>query len=213
MATLDTTDQRSLAGIRLTGQTLLMATFTLVETLAIGFWLTLVLTAPPLSGMSILGFALLAGGLLTKNVLTEAAINGLSLDVPAKRLLGISIAESFHWSVWLGIALAGDGVAGILVAGVLFAVVLVPHHTVEQNILRGAEPFETVFDLETVGFSLVQAAGATLWLLFAFEGALFRDLLEVLGLWTVGPGAVGLGLLAVVLFIEHDIGLALARRE
>jgi hypothetical protein len=213
MATLDTTDQMSLAGIRLTGQTLLMATFTLVEVLAVGFWLTLVLNEPPLSGGSILGFVLLAVGLLAKNVLTDAAVNGLSLDIPAKELLGISVSEAFHWSVWLGIALAAGGVTSILIAGLLFAVVLVPQHTIEHNILRGADPFETVFDLETVGFTLVQAAGATLWLLFAFEGELFRELLQVLGLWTIGPGAVGLTLLAAALFIEHEIGLALARQE
>lgn len=212
MATLDRADRSSLVGVGLTGRTLLKATFTLVETLALGLWLTLVVGSPPLSAGSVLGLAVLSVGLLLKNVLTEAAVNGLSLDIPARRLLGISVLETCLWAVWLAIADATAGVVGVLVAGVFFAVVLVPQHTIECNVLRGADPFESVFDLGTVGCSLVEAVGATLWLLFVFEGALFQGLLRAVGLASVGPGAVGLGLLAVFLLIEHDVGLALARR-
>jgi len=213
MATLDSTERSSLTGFRLTGQTLLMATFTLVETLALGLWLTLVADAALLSMASATGLVVLTVGLVLEHVLTEATVNGLSLELPVAQLVGISVSETFLWALWLGITEAAGGVEGILVAGVVLAVLLVPQHSIEDNILRGAEPFASVLDIDTLGFSLVEAVGATLWLLFVFEGQQFRWVLTAAGLGSIDPGAIGLGLLAVALFIEHDIGLALARRS
>lgn len=213
MATYDTTERSSLTGLLLTGQTLLMATFTLVETLTLGLWLTLVVDAPLLSIGSALGITVLTVGLVVEHVLTDATVNGLSLDFPVKRIVAISVSEAFLWVLWLGIADAAGGVEGIFVAGIVLTVLLVPQHTIEDNILRGEDPFASVFGLGTVGFSLVESVGATVWLLFVFEGPMFRDLLTAAGLGSIDSGAVGLGLLAVFLFIEHDIGLALARQN
>jgi hypothetical protein len=213
MATLDSTGRSSLTGFLLTGQTLLMATFTLVETLALGLWLTLVVDAQLLSVASALGILVLTVGLVVEHIRADASVNGLSLSCPVKRSVGISVSEAFLWVLWLGVSESIGGVTGIIVAGVLLAVLLVPQHTIEDNILRGEEPFSSVVSLGTVGFSVVESVGATLWLLFVFEGRLFAGLLDAAGLSSIDPGAVGLGLLAVVLFIEHDIGLALARRS
>jgi len=125
-------------------------------------------------------------------------------------VLAVSLSEGLLWVLWLGVAERVGGVDGVLAAGVLFAVLLIPQHTVEDNVLRGAAPFESVVDLGTVGFSVVEAVGATVWLLLAFEGGQFGGLLATLGLGGVDPAAVGLGALALFLLVEHDIGVARA---
>jgi len=213
MATLGPEERTSLTGLRVLGQTLSMVAFTLVETVALGLWLTLVRDAPLLSVASALGIGALGVGLVFEHVLTDATVNGLSLAVvPDRQVLGISLSETLLWVVWLGLAAQLGGVGGILGAGVVLAVLLVPQHTVEDNVLRDRPPFSSVLDPMTIGFSLVEAVGATLWLLFVFEGWLFKDVLVALGLGGVGADAVGLAVLAVFLSVEHDIGVALAKQ-
>lgn len=212
MATIDSGERSSLAGVRITGQTLLMVAFTLVQTVTLGLWLTIVAGASVISAASAVGLSVLTLGLALEHVLTDATINGVSVDVlPGRRVLAVSISEALLWGLWLGVAQRLGGVDGILVAGALLAVLLVPQHTVEDNVLRGVSPFETVIDLGTAGFSLVEAVGATVWLVLVFEGEQFSGLLGALGLGGVDPAAVGLAALAVILLIEHDIGVALAR--
>lgn len=212
MATIDSGDRSSLAGVRLTGQTLLMVAFTLVQTLALGLWLTLVESAPVISAVSAVGLGVLSMGLLLEHVLTDARINGVSVEAtPDRQAVGVSVAEALLWVLWLGVAQRIGGVDGVLAAGVLLAVLLVPHHTVEDNVLRGEPPFRSVLDLGTVGFSLVEAIGATVWLLLVFEGSQFAGVLQTVGLGGVDPAAVGLAALSVFLLVEHDIGVALAR--
>lgn len=212
MSTIDSGDRSPLAGVRVTGQTLLMVGFTLVETLALGLWLTLVAGAPVISAASAVGLAVLTLGLVVEHVLTDATVNGFAVDiVPGRQVLAVSLSEALLWVLWLGVAERLGGVDGILVAGALFAVLLVPQHTVEDNVVRGEPPFESVVDLCTVEFSVVEAVGATVWLLLVSEGEQFGPLLGSLGLGGVDPGAVGLAALAVVLLIEHDISVTLAR--
>ncbi|WP_262177862.1 hypothetical protein [Haloarcula laminariae] len=212
MTTIDSGERSSLAGVRVTGQTLLMVGFTLVETLALGLWLTLVQGEPLISAASAVGFGVLSLGLVLKHALADAAVNGLSVSaLPGRQILGVSVAEALLWALWLGVAERLGGVDGILVAGGLFAVLLVPQHTIEDNVVRGVGPFASVVDIGTVGASVVEAVGATVWLLLAFESGQFSGLLSALGLAGVDPAAVGLAALSVVLLIEHDIGVALAR--
>ncbi|MBX0285259.1 hypothetical protein EGH22_02890 [Halomicroarcula sp. F28] len=212
MATIDSGERSALAGFRVTGQTLLMVGFTLVQTLALGLWLTLVADAPLISAASAVGLGVLTLGLVLEHVLTDATINGVSVSaLPGKQAFAVSGSEALLWVLWLGVAQRLGGVDGILVAGALLAVLLMPQHTVEDNVLRGVAPFETVIDLGTAGFSVVEAVGATVWLLLVFEGQQFSGLLAALGLAGVDSSAVGLAALAVVLLVEHDIGVALAR--
>ncbi|MBX0303263.1 hypothetical protein [Haloarcula salinisoli] len=212
MATIDSGERSALAGFRVTGQTLLMVGFTLVQTLALGLWLTLVADAPLISAASAVGLGVLTLGLVLEHVLTDATINGVSVSaLPGKQTFAVSGSEALLWVLWLGVAQRLGGVDGILVAGALLAVLLMPQHTVEDNVLRGVAPFETVMDLGTAGFSVVEAVGATVWLLLVFEGQQFSGLLAALGLAGVDSSAVGLAALAVVLLVEHDIGVALAR--
>jgi len=213
MATLDPSERSSLTGVLVAGQTLLMVVFTLVETVALGLWLTLVEDAPILSIASAVGIGALVIGLVVEHILTDATINGLGdVSLLDRKIAGVSVSEALLWVVWLGAAEELGGVDGILIAGAVLAVLLVPQHTIEDNVLRDEEPLGSVFDLGTVGFSLVEATGATVWLLLVLEGAQFQGLLTTVGLGGVDPSAVGLGALAVVLLIEHDIGVALARR-
>lgn len=212
MATLGPEERTSLTGIRVLGQTLSIGAFTLVETLALGLWLTLVRDAPFLSVASALGIGVLTVGLVLEHVLTDATVNGLTVSViPDRQVLGISVSETLLWVVWLAVAAQLGGVDGILVAGGVLTVLLVPQHTIEDNVLRDRPPFSSVLDPMTIGFSLVEAVGATLWLLLVFEGWLFKGALVAVGLGGVGADAVGLGVLAVFLFVEHDIGVALAK--
>ncbi|MDS0284172.1 hypothetical protein [Haloarcula onubensis] len=212
MATIDSGERSALAGVRVTGQTLLMVGFTLVETLALGLWLTLVQSAPVISATSAIGLGVLTSGLVVEHVLTDATVNGVSADaLPDRQALAVSVSEALLWVLWLGVADRLGGVDGILFAGGLFAVLLVPQHTVEDNVLRRVGPFDSVVDLGTAGFSVVEAAGATVWLLLAFEGGQFSGLLASLGLGGVDPAALGLAALAVFLLVEHDIGVKLAR--
>lgn len=212
MATIDSGERSSLAGVRVTGQTLLMVGFTLVETVTLGFWLTLVAGASVISVAAAVGLGVLILGLVVEHVLADATVNGLTVDVlPSRQTLGVSGFEALLWTLWLGVAQRLGGVDGILAAGALLAVLLVVQHTIADNALRGVAPLETVVDLGTAGFSLVEAVGATVWLLLVFEGEQFSGLLGALGLAGVGPSAVGLATLAVCLLVEHDIAVALAR--
>ena len=214
MSTIDSSERSSLTGIRVTGQTLLMVGFTLVETLALGLWLTIVVGEPVISGAAAVGLGVLTLGLILEHALTDATINGLSADiVPGRRVVAVSISEALLWVLWLGVAEQLGGVDGIVVAGVLFAVLLVPQHTVEDNVLRGARPFASVIDLGTLGFSIVEAVGATVWLLLVFESGEVAGLLDSIGFGGVDPAVLGLAAMAVILLIEHDIAVTLARER
>jgi len=184
----------------------------MVETVTLGLWLTLVQSEPVISAASAVGLGVLTLGLVLEHVLTDATVNGLSVDVvPGGQVLGVSVVEALLWVVWLGVAERLGGVDGILIAGALLSVLLIPQHTVEDNVLRGTDPFESVVELGTAGFSVIEAVGATVWLLLVFEGQQFGGTLAALGLGGVDPAAVGLVALAIVLLVEHDIGVALAR--
>lgn len=212
MATFDATQMQSLTGLQATARTFLMVGFTVVETVTLGIWLGLAEGAPVISRPAAIGFGVLTVGLVLEHVLTDATVNGLSLSLPVTRIAGISVSEALLWGLWLGIADQLGGIDGILVAGVVLTVLLVPQHSVEDNILRGEAPLSETFNLDTVGFSLVEGIGATVWLLLVFEGQQFSDLLATLGLGGVDPAVVGLAALGVFLLVEHDIGVTLARQ-
>ncbi|MDS0276314.1 hypothetical protein NDI85_00660 [Halomicroarcula sp. S1AR25-4] len=212
MATFDARQMQSLTGLQATARTFLMVGFTVVETVALGLWLALVQGAPVISRPAAIGLGVLTVGLVVEHVLTDATVNGLSLSFPLARIVGISVSEALLWAVWLGIADRLGGVDGILVAGAVLSVLLVPQHSVEDNILRGEAPLSNVVNLNTIGFSLVEGIGATVWLLLVFEGQQFAGLLATLGFGGVDPAAVGLAALGIFLLVEHDIGVTLARQ-
>lgn len=182
-----------------------VALFTLVETAALGIWLVFVADAPTVSTATAIGLGALLVGLLLEHVLTGFAVNGPPLSAPSLPVLGFSVSETALWAVWLLVAETLGGLVGVLVAGVLLAVLLVPQHSVEDNVLRGRPALGDLIDTGTVGFSAVEATGATLWLGLQF-GA-FGGVLGRVGLGGVDAGLVGLAVLAVFLFVEHRMGV------
>lgn len=199
-------------------RTVLIVLFTGVETVALGLWLAFVEDAAVLSQATAIGLGILLVGLLVEHVLTDAAVRG-SFSVPGGGVVFFSATETALWALWLVIAEQIGGLVGVGVAGVVLAVLLVPQHTIEDNILRGRGLFSRLLDGGTVGFSIIEAAGATVWLAFVFEGELLVDeivrLFEQVGIdlvLEVDPALVGLGILAVALLIEHLVGVRFSRR-
>jgi hypothetical protein len=191
----------------------LVLTFTGVETVALVGWLGLVEGVPTASRAAALGLAVLICGLLLEHYLTDLAVNGRSGTFPFWKALGFSVSEALLWAVWLRIAERLGGVTGIAVAGIVLTVLLVPQHTIEDNVLRGRGLFERVINPDTFGFSLVEAVGGSVWLLFVFQGDLVRPLLANTAAGGVDPALIGVGLLAATLLVEHGIAVSLARRS
>lgn len=127
----------------------LVLTFTAVETIALVAWLGLVDGAPVASQAAALGLGVLIFGLLLEHYLTDLAVNGRSGTFPAWRALGFSVSEALLWAIWLLIAERLGGVAGVAVAGVVLAVLLVPQHTIEDNVLRGRGLFERAAEIRS----------------------------------------------------------------
>lgn len=213
MATHDHGRRTTITGL-LTGfgRVVLVAAFTGVETAALAIWLGIVRDVPVVSGAAVVGLGILFGGLVLEHFLTDVTVNGRDASLPDTAVIGLSASETALWAVWLAIAERIGGLEGVLFAGVVLAVLLVPQHTVEDNDLRGRGPFSGLLNLGTIGISLVESAGATVWLLFVFRGESVGSFLRELGIAGVEPATVGLGLLAAALFVEHNLGVSLARR-
>lgn len=198
---------------------LLILLFTGVETVALGVWLALVEDAAVVSQATALGLGVLLVGLVVEHVLTDAAVNGAPPSFPGGNVLFFSATETALWALWLVVAEQVGGLIGVAVAGVVLAVLLVPQHTIEDNVLKGESLFSEFFDGGTVGFSIIESVGATVWLAFVFDGSLLEELLGALasvGLTItldVEPALVGLGILAVFLLVEHVVGVRYSRHD
>ena len=190
----------------------LVAAFTGVETVALGVWLVIVRDAPAVSRATVIGLAILVGSLVVEHFLTDVAVNGLDASVPGCPVIAFSVTETALWALWLVVAERVGGPEGVLLAGGLLATLLVPQHTVEDNVLRGERLLSDLVDLDTVGFSLIEAGGATVWLAFVFESEAVEPLLEEVGVVVVEPATVGLAVLAAALFAEHVVGVGFSRR-
>ena len=190
----------------------LIGLFTGVETVALVAWLALVADAPLVSRAAAVGLAVLVGGLLVEHVITDLAVNGPNLSLPFGKVVLVSASEALLWVGWLAIAERVAGLRGSLVAGAVLAVLLVPQHSVEDNVLRGRGAFSSVLTSGTVGFSVLEAASGTAWLLLVTRDAALEARLADLGLPGVDVAVVGVAVLAVGLFFEHVVGVAFARR-
>lgn len=185
----------------------LIAVFTVIETAALAIWLRIVRGEPAISIDVAIGLGILAVGLVVEHLLTDLAVNGIDLGFPLGPIVVLSVSETALWGVWLEVAELIDGIVGFAVAFVVLAVLLVPQHTIEDNILRGRALLSDLVSLGTAGFSLIEAAGATAWLTLVFRPDLVGG--SVAGL---DAALVGLGVLAVALFVEHNIGVRFSSR-
>lgn len=208
---------------------LAVGAFTVVEVAALAIWLATVRGQPLDSPLAIAGVGVLSIGLFVEGVATYRTVNGLDARIPAGTVAVLAATGTACWVGWLWLAERLGGAAGIAVAGLVLAVLLVPQHTVEDNVLRGERAFSWIVDGRTAGFSAVEAAGATAWLLVVtgelpastvLGGVVGIDTLtaaaslaSALVPGTVGPGwLVGACALTVALFLGHVGGVRFANR-
>jgi hypothetical protein len=199
------------AGLVTTARVLAILLFTLVEVGALTVWLTLSLDASLASGVAALGLGILTVGLAVEYVLTDLTVNGFDLAAPSWSVVAFSLTEALLWVLWFVVADSATRPGGFVLAATVLAVALVPQYTVEDNAFRGVPPFATLLDLGTIGFSVVKACGATIWLLCVMRPAYVTNwvaLEEVLG---ADPAALGFGVLALALFVEHTIAVRYSR--
>ncbi|WP_121822679.1 hypothetical protein [Halostella salina] len=190
----------------------LVATATGVETLALVVWLAFVEDAALFSRAAVAGVAVLALGLLLTHYLLDLAVNGIDGASLGLTDAAVSASGTALWVAWLAAVAWVGSLAGLLGAGVLLAVLLVSQHTVADSAFRGRALPSNVADLRTLGFSVVQAGGATLWLCSARWSDLVAPFLAELGLSAIEPAVAGVGALAAALLVEHVCAVAFARR-
>lgn len=185
----------------------IVAVFTVVEAGALVFWLGQVRGEPTVSTAVAIGLGALAVGLFVEHVLTDVAVNGVDLELPVVPIVGFTLSETVLWGLWLLIAERLGGVVGLGAALAFLAVLLVPQHTVEDNVLRAQPVLGDLVDLRTVGLSVIEAAGATAWLALVLRPDLVGG-----AVGGVDADLVGIGVLAVALFVEHTIGVRFSSR-
>ncbi len=70
-------------------------------------------------------------------------------------------------------------------------------HTISDNVFTGKRLFERIADRRTIGFSIIEGAGAAIWL----------------ALIDIDLALVGIAVLAAASFIEHNLAVNLALRK
>ena len=175
--------------------------FTAVEVVTLVVWLILALEASD-ALFSILAVLVLIGGLTLEHLITYNVIHKRSLfdfrGLPVGQKAVVSLIETGIWVVWLVIArqdIAG-GFEHVIAAVVLFGLLII-EHTISDNVFTGKKLFERLADKRTIGFSIVEAAGAAIWLV----------------LIDVDLAIIGVIVLAVASFLEHNLAVNLALRE
>lgn len=184
-----------------------IAVFTVVETAALAIWLEIVRGEPTISTAVAIGLGVLLVGLVIEHLLTAVAVNGFDIEFPVVAIVILSVTETILWGLWLEVAERVGGIAGFAVAFAVLGILLVPQHTIEDNILQGRSLLGEVVDLHTVGFSLLESAGATVWLALVLRPDLVGGSIADLD-----APLVGLGVLAVALFVEHNVGVRFSSR-
>ena len=175
--------------------------FTAVEVVTLVVWLILALEASD-ALFSIIAVLVLIGGLTLEHLITYNVIHKRSLfdfrGLPVGQKAVVSLIETGIWVVWLVIArqdIAG-GFEHIIAAVVLFGLLII-EHTISDNVFTGKKLFERLADKRTIGFSIVEAAGAAIWLV----------------LIDVDLAILGVIVLAIASFLEHNLAVNLALRE
>ncbi len=175
--------------------------FTAVEVVTLVVWLILALEASD-ALFSIIAVLVLIGGLTLEHLITYNVIHKRSLfdfrGLPVGQKAVVSLIETGIWVVWLVIArqdIAG-GFEHVIAAVVLFGLLII-EHTISDNVFTGKKLFERLADKRTIGFSIVEAAGAAIWLV----------------LIDVDLAILGVIVLAGASFLEHNLAVNLALRE
>lgn len=175
--------------------------FTAIEVVTLVVWLAIALSSDDIVG-SIIALAVLIAGFTAEHLITFNVIHKRPLfdfsGIPVGQKAVVSLIEAAIWIVWLGLARSGlfsgfdDVVAAVVLSGLLII-----EHTVSDNVFTHRRLFERLADRRTIGFSIIEGAGAAIWLV----------------LIDVDLAAVGVAVLAAASFIEHNMAVKLALRE
>jgi len=175
--------------------------FTAVEVVTLVVWLALALIATDVL-ISILAIVVLIIGFTIEHLITFNVIHNRSLfdfrGLPVAQKAIVSLIETAIWVVWLVIARLDvfDGFEPVIAAVVLTGLLII-EHTLSDNVFRRKRLFERIADRRTIGFSIIEGAGAAIWL----------------ALIDIDLALVGIAVLAVASFIEHNLAINLALRE
>ncbi len=175
--------------------------FTAVEVITLVVWLAIALVADDVLE-SIIAVIVLIVGFTVEHLITFNVIHKRPLfdfrGLPVRQKAVVSLIETGIWVVWLVLARMEifEGLEHI-VAGVVLAGLLIIEHTVSDNVFTRKRLFERLADKRTIGFSIIEAAGATIWL----------------ALIDIDFAVVGLVVLAAASFIEHNMAVNLALRD
>ncbi len=172
-----------------------IAVFTIVEGVTLVVWLALARGAGNIGSM-IAAFAVLVVGFTVEHIVAYNVIHNRGLfelqGAPILKKSVVSLIESTIWVLWLILVGINAIAAALALAGLL-----VVEHTLSDNVFKGKDLFSKLLDARTIGFSLIEAVGAGIWL------ALVDRNMAILGI----------AILAVASFLEHDLAVALARKQ
>ena len=172
-----------------------IAIFTIVEGVTLVTWLALVRGQANI-GLMLAGLAVLAVGITIEHILAYNVVHGRGLldlrGVPIGQKAVVSVIETAIWALWLALAELNAIVAAIVLAGLLIV-----EHTLSDNVFKHKGLFARLIDGRTIGFSLIEAVGAAIWL------ALVQANLAI----------VGIAILVVASFVEHSMAVALGRKD
>ena len=177
-----------------------IAIFTIVEGVALVTWLALVRSDAGIyqvsTGSLVAGLAVLAVGFTVEHIVAYNVIHGRGVlelqGAPIGQKAVVSLIETSIWALWLVLADLNAVVAAVMLTGLLIL-----EHTLSDNVFKGRGLFSRLLDARTISFSLIEAAGAAIWL------ALVEANLAV----------VGIVILVVASFIEHLLAVALGRKK
>ena len=169
--------------------------FTIVEVVSLAVWLTLVRSGLALEGIVVLAVGFVVEHLLSYNVINRRGLLNLT-GLPVVKKAAVSLIETGIWALWLTLATLNLApILNSILAAVVLAALLIVEHTLSDNVFKDKGLFSRVVDGRTIGFSIVEAAAAALWLT----------------LIQANLAAAGIATLAVASFIEHTMAVSLGR--
>ena len=177
-----------------------IAVFTIIEAAALAAWLALVRSDAGIyqvsTGSLVAGLAVLAIGFTIEHIVAYNVIHNRGLleivGAPVGKKAVVSLIETVIWALWLVLADLNAIVAALVLTGLLIL-----EHTLSDNVFKGRDIFSKLLDVRTIGFTLIEAVGAAIWL----------------ALVEVNMAVLGIVILVVASFIEHTLAVALARKQ
>jgi len=153
--------------------------FTIVEALTLIGWLSI--------NVAVLAAVVLFGGLLIEHIVSWNCKNNVrltNLNVPFGPIIVVAAVETVAWSLWISAADPWVGAATL-------AVLLLIGHALELNVVNSLPLFKDYGGrlVKSLDITAIETIAGVLWLALVMEG----------------QEALGAGILAVLLFVEHNL--------